>query len=183
MVFPSRIGFQLERLKMKKVLYLFPVALALLMFSSTGCSAFRREGRTRAHTLMITGNYMNSRLLCDLAQYKTKQPILLFSLDADQSQQIFFMPASSKVQQINADEFVDIVSFINPKRIVVVGGNEYVPQSFIDQIRGKFPVMTFNSEDWALNARMLGDLLNQRGLLKEFEDSKERLAKSGVLKN
>lgn len=168
---------------MKKFYYLFPIALALMIFSSTGCSAFRREGRTRAHTLMITGNYMNSRLLCDLAQYKTKQPILLFSLDADQSQQIFFMPASSKVQQINADEFVDIVSFINPKRIVVVGGNDYVPQSFIDQVRSKFPVMIFNSEDWSQNARMLGELLNQRGLLKEFDDSKERLAKSGVIKN
>ena len=168
---------------MKKFFYLFPIALSLLIFSSTGCSAFRREGRTRAHTLMITGNYMNSRLLCDLAQYKTKQPILLFSLDADQSQQIFFMPASSKVQQIEEDEFIDIVSFINPKRIVIVGGNEYVPQKFIDQIRSKFPVMIYNSQDWSLNARMLGELLNQPGLLKEFNDSKERLAKSGISNN
>ena len=155
----------------------------MLIFTSAGCSAFRREGRTRAHTLMLTGNYMNSRLLCDLAQYKTKQPILLFSMDADQSQQIFFMPASNKVQQINVDEFLDIVSFINPKRIVVVGGNDYVPQSFIDQVRSKFPVMIFNSEEWSQNARMLGELLNQQSLLKEFDDSKERLVKSGIIKN
>ncbi len=167
---------------MKKFFLPLSVALIIIIFTSSGCSAFRREGRTRAHTLMLTGNYMDSRLLCDLAQYKTKQPILLFSLDADQSQQIFFMPASNKVQRINTDEFVDIVSFINPKRIVVVGGNDYVPQSFIDLARSKFPVMIFNSEDWSQNARMLGELLNQRSLLKDFDDSKDRLAKSGIIK-
>ena len=167
---------------MKKFFLPLSVALIIIIFTSSGCSAFRREGRTRAHTLMLTGNYMDSRLLCDLAQYKTKQPILLFSLDADQSQQIFFMPASNKVQRINADEFADIVSFINPKRVVVVGGNDYVPQSFIDLARGKFPVMIFNSEDWSQNARMLGELLNQRSLLKDFDDSKDRLAKSGIIK-
>ncbi|NMA42657.1 MAG: hypothetical protein GX946_04670 [Oligosphaeraceae bacterium] len=165
---------------MKKLTMLLCLALTLSTF--TACSAFRREGRTRAHTLMITGNYMNSRLLCDLAQYRTKQPILLFSMDAARNQQIFYLPTPPKVEPIRNEEFVDMVSFINPKRIVVVGGSDYVPQEYIDRISAKFPVMIYNSEDWEHNARMLGDLLNQRSLRKEFVDSKARLVESGVSK-
>jgi len=170
----------LQGSKMKKLSTLLCLVMFLSIFTFTACSAFRREGRTRAHTLMITGNYMNSRLLCDLAQYRTKQPILLFSLDADRSQQIYYLPAPPKVEPIRNEEFVDMVSFINPKRVVIVGGSDYVPQEYIDKVSARFPVMIYNSDDWEQNARMLGDLLNQRGLRKEFVDSKARLAKSGI---
>ncbi len=165
---------------MKKSFTFVASILALVLFCTTSCSAFRREGRTRAHTLMVTGNYMNARLLCDLAQYKSKQPILLFSSDDTGNQQIFFLPASSKVQQIDENDFLDIISFVNPRRIAIVGDERYVPKTYVDQIREKFPAMVFKSQDWEQNARMLGELLNQRTLQKDFVDSKTRLSKAGI---
>jgi len=163
---------------MKKKILLF-LALAL-MFVFSGCAAFRGEGRIRASNLLITGNYFNSRLLCELAQYKTKQPILLFSLDADGVYQLFYLPASGKVTEVALEDYTDMVSFINPKRIIVVGDNTYAPQKYVDIARNcNYPIQEVTSNSWENNAKAMGELLNQRGLLRDFLDTKAKLASAG----
>ncbi len=159
-------------------LFLFLISSAVLVFS--GCAAFRGEGRIRANNLLITGNYFNSRLLCELAQYKSKQPILLFSLDADGVQQLFYLPASGKVTEIALEDYPEMISFINPRRIIVVGDSSYVPQKYVDIARRcSYPTQEITSSSWENNAKAIGELLNQGGLKRDFLETKKRLASAG----
>ena len=76
---------------MKKTGLVLLTAIFCLLMSkpadALSMNPFKREGRTRAHTLMITGNYLDSRLLVELAQHRTKQPILLLSPDGFENYQ------------------------------------------------------------------------------------------------
>ncbi|NLF94771.1 MAG: hypothetical protein GX564_12870 [Oligosphaeraceae bacterium] len=163
---------------MKKALSLV-LSLSLILVIS-GCAAFRGEGRLRANNLLITGNYFNSRLLCELAQYKSKQPILLFSLDADGVQQLFYLPASGKVTEVAIEDYQDMITFINPRRILVVGDTDYVPQKYVEVARKcNYPMQEVTSSSWDNNAKALGELLNQGRLLRDFQETKQKLASAG----
>jgi len=147
--------------------------------SALSMNPFKREGRTRAHTLLITANFRDPRLLAELAQYRTKQPILVLSPDVNGQYTLFFMPAGTKPMAETADNFLGILDLINPQRVVILGGSEYVPAQFVDMAQKKYPVITLNNADWNVNAETLGTLLDQPKLQKMFADYKGRLLNAG----
>lgn len=175
-----------ENHEMKKIgLTLLTAVICLLMAQSSSAislNPFKREGRTRAHTLMITGNYLDSRLLAELAQHRTKQPILLISPDGYQNYQLFYMPPGGRAPSEPKEKFLELIEFINPKRIVILGDFEFVPQEFIDQIQTKYAVIIINSKDWEKNAKSLGQLLKQPKLHRMYVDYRSRMQESKSVK-
>ena len=167
---------------MKKTGLVLLTAIFCLLMSkpadALSMNPFKREGRTRAHTLMITGNYLDSRLLVELAQHRTKQPILLLSPDGFQNYQLFFMPPGAKAVAEPKEKFMELVDFINPRRIVFLGDTDFVPQEFIDLVQGKYSVFILNSKDWEKNAQSLGDLLKQPKLNRLYIDYHDRMKES-----
>ncbi|MBP5671729.1 MAG: hypothetical protein J6X49_05020 [Victivallales bacterium] len=164
---------------MKKTGLILLTAIFTILLSkpadALSMNPFKREGRTRAHTLMVTGNFVDARLLAELAQHRTKQPIILLSPDGFQNYQLFFMPPGDKAVVEPSDNFLSLVDFINPRRIVILGDVNYVPQTFIDKAREKHTVFVLNSSDWSKNADALGDLLKQPKLTRLYEDYRKRL--------
>ena len=164
---------------MKKTVLVLLTALFCLLSTkpaeALSMNPFKREGRTRAHTLMITGNYLDSRLLVELAQHRTKQPILLLSPDGFQNYQLFFMPPGSKAVAEPKEKFLELIDFINPKRIVFLGDTDFVPQSFIDLVQDKYATFILNIKEWQKNAEALGDLLKQPKLDRLYVDYRSRM--------
>jgi len=148
---------------MKKQFLFVLVAAAVIMaaFNAEALTfnPFKRAGRVRATTLILTDNSWESRLLAEVALYYSKQPVLILSRDLDASYQIFYLPSGKAATPVNVDEFMNIVDYVNPKRIVVLGGDDYVPRKFIDLARSKYSVMILDSDDWSRNAATLGELL------------------------
>ena len=139
---------------------------------------FKRSGRIKATSFIIAGNFVESRLLAELAQYYSKQPILVISPDVDGGDQLFFMPASNNAAPAGPDEFMEIIDHVNPKRIIVLGGEKYVPPKFIDQARSKYSVITLDSDNWSKNAQTLGELLGIRKLQPLFDEFKASIDKT-----
>lgn len=157
----------------------FALALAVI-FAAIDATAltlnpFKRAGRVKAETLIIAGNFVYSRLLADLSQYYSKQPILLVSPDVDGTEQLFFMPSDSKVLPMGPDEFMEAVEYVDPKRIIILGGDDYVPRKFIDLARAKYSVITLDSDNWSNNAAALGELLKIKKLQAQFDGYKDSL--------
>lgn len=149
------------------------MVLAVLVLG-TSCTLFKRSGRARVHTLMFTGNYLDSRLLAELAQYKTKQPIIFVESDGA-GEQLFLLPTfGSQAEQISKSDLLDVVAFLNPKRVAFLGDSSYVPAEYISMLQGKFEVITFASSDWSNNAQGLGALLNQSRLKYDFDTTKAK---------
>ena len=153
------------------VIVLAIVAIAAIQSANAiSLNPFKREGRTRAHTLMISGNFLEPRLIVELAQHRTKQPIIVISPDASGNHTLFFMPAGTKPMTEPADKFAGILSLINPKRIIILGNSDYVPAQFVDIAQKKFPVIILNNADWTVNCQSLADLLEQPKLTSLYSD-------------
>jgi hypothetical protein len=172
-------------MKMKKSNFAALAAVVVLLSMAGSAWAlslnpFKRAGRSQAHTLMVTGNYLESRLLVELAQYRTKQPILLFSPDVDGSWQLFYLQAGGKATSMGSEKYLEFIEFINPKRIVFIGGEDFVPSAYVDMASSRYSVMILDSKDWLKNAAMLGDWLKHPQLVKQYEEYRGRLAESGV---
>lgn len=154
----------------------FSVAVTISMnIHAATWNPFKSNGRVKASTLLLAGNYVDSRLLAELAQYYSKQPVVMVSPDVDGGEQLFFMPAVNEATPVSPDEFMDIVTYVNPRRIVVLGGNDFVPRKYVDLARGKFQVITLDSSNWADNAASLGEILNRAKLRQQFEEYKANL--------
>lgn len=163
---------------MKTLKSYLPLMIVALMILGTSCTLFKRSGRSRVHTLMFTGNYLDSRLLAELAQYKTKQPIIFVESDGA-GEQLFLLPTfGSQAEQISKSDLLDVVAFLNPKRIAFLGDSSYVPAEYVGMLKEKFEVITFSSSDWSNNAQGLGMLLNQSRLKYDFDTTKGKYLKA-----
>ncbi len=164
------------------VIVLFVLIAVTASSYAASLNPFRRNSRARAETLMITANVLNSRLLAELAQARTKQPIILFSPDVDGTQRVFYMIDGNKAVDVGEGNFLETVGFINPKRIIILGGSEFVPKQFVDMLRGNYSVIILDSADWDKNAQILGEWLDHRGLLKQYREYSDKIAQAGASK-
>ena len=152
-------------------------AIALL----SSCALFRQEGRTKVDTLLVTGNYLDARLITELAQYHTKQPVVIFSTDIDETLQMYFIPTSQKeAEPAPTEQFSELITHLNPKRVVFVGGSLIVPQNFVDEAKKISTTLVLDSDNWSENAKELGHLLRQRRLQREYDDYRKRLNERGL---
>ena len=120
-------------------------------------------------TLVITGNYRNSRLLAELIQYDTNQPFILLPYQGASG--IFFCPGGvdATAMEIEPERFAQFVSFLNPKRIIILGDERYVNAEYRRLLEyNNFSVTTY-SGDWERTARDVGAFLRLPNLEKNFK--------------
>jgi hypothetical protein len=153
----------------------FFLAAMAVLFTST-CFAISVKEMTTPYqgperdviTLIITSNYKKSRLLAELIQRETKQPILL--LPAGDQKGIYLMPGTVKklALEVKEENIGKFVAFINPQQILVLGDRGFVPQNYINMIDKKMPVFVVNGRDWLINARSVARLLDLNNLASDY---------------
>lgn len=158
--------------KLHNQLLLF-VALGIILISTASCSIFRKTSRARVNTLLITGNYMQPRLLAELSQYRSKQPIILCQNDGGETR-LFYLDGNQKSEEISTAKFKEFVGFLNPKTVIFMGGEAYVPSDLVNQVRSDFRIMLLLSDSWDQNAQMLGEIMNQPKLNRLFKEYLEK---------
>ena len=148
--------------------------LLLVCIAQTGCVSPWSK-KNRVDTLMITGNYSKSRLLAELAQHETKQPIILIDPKASGTPQLFFMPSTPEAMAFDNGKYKEFVEFLQPARIVFLGDTSFVPQRYIDEVRASYPTVVINSEDWRKNAKALATVLKYKKLPKLYAGYLDKL--------
>lgn len=118
-------------------------------------------------TLVVTANYLKPRLLVDLIQYETKQPIML--LPTQPGGMIFFLPANgAEAQEIDSANFAKFIKFVNPKRILIIGDERFVSDNYVRQIDPNLTVWRVKNKDWKQVAEDAEDLLRLNNLARDF---------------
>ena len=149
--------------------------LCSMMLGGTSCTLFRKSSRARVKTLVVTGNFLQPRLLAELAQERTKQPVFLFQPEAGGGALRFhFLHANKMSEEISVSKLMDVVSYLNPRTIIVLGDENCVPATCVEEMRKGYSVMILNSADWEKNAQTLGGYLELPKLQREFRDMKQR---------
>jgi hypothetical protein len=132
-------------------------------------------GARRIETLVVTGNFAKSRLLAELYQRRTKQPILIVSPEGINNDQLFYLPSKAGCMALDPAKYAEWVEYLSPTRVIFLGDTAYVPQTYVDQVRGRFPVVILNGRDWLDNAKALGGLIKDKGLAKLYGSYFEKI--------
>ncbi len=127
-------------------------------------------------TVIFSGNYKSSRLMADLIQNECRQPYILFPA-VDDDTRIFYCPPTNKGNslQIREDRFNEFIRTLNPKRIIVLGDERYVPRRYIEMLDGTIPVVRIEGRSWNRVAEELTFLLNLSNLGKDYKRLREQL--------
>ena len=133
-------------------------------------------------TLVVTANYKNPRLLAELILNESRQPYLLLPTPQSKLQKIIFVQPKGPALEITPGKLKHYLSFLNPRRIVVLGDERYVSDQFVGEYLKKLetpiPVVRIEGNDWnrvaeettyLLSLSHLGD--NFKRLRQEMENN------------
>jgi len=126
-------------------------------------------------TLLVTGNYSQSRMLAELVQRYNKQPILL--TPATGANDVYFMPPErrSKALQIPSSEITNFVNFLGVKQIIIIGNSQYVPDKYVELIPSNQVVWRVTGENWDKVAASTGKFLNLTNVSSDYRDLQGKL--------
>ena len=153
------------------------ILLTLVCVVSAEAAPWRSLGpKRRVHTMIITGNYKNPRLLAELIQDESRQPYILRPDPRDEVQKICFCPPSRKegmeIQEKNLNAFIRTAG---PKRIIILGDERYVPRRYEAMLDGKIPIVRVTGENWQRIAEELTFMLNLSNLDRNFRKLQEKM--------
>jgi hypothetical protein len=123
----------------------------------------------KIQTLIVTGNYSESRLLAELIQVANRQPILLMPAVNDKN--IYFMPPqkSSEALQVPRDELTNFVNFLGAKQIIILGDPNYVPDKYAEKITSNQVIWRITGNNWKNIATSIGKFLNLTNLSDDYD--------------
>ena len=125
-------------------------------------------------TLVVTSNYKNSRMMADLIQGENKQPYIL--LPAVGQSKIFFCPArGEKSLEIQEADLPRFIKYINPKQILIIGDNNYVPEKYRKLIDQNQTVIAVRNKNWIEASRRVENILDLSNLSYDYKKLYDRL--------
>ena len=151
--------------------------LTLVCVVSAEAVPWRSLGpKRRIHTMIITGNYKNPRLLAELIQDESRQPYILLPDPRDEVQKICFCPPSRRegmeIPERNLNAFIRTCG---PKRIIILGDERYVPRRYEEMLDKKIPIVRVTGENWQRIAEELTFMLNLSSLDRNFRKLYEKM--------
>lgn len=117
-------------------------------------------------TLIVTGNYTKARILAELTQGETNQPILLITKEGGS---LFFMPGKGACQEVQNASFTNFVKVVNAKQVLVLGDTTYVPESYTKRMDPKQTIIRVDNKDWYKVAVTVGKILDKTYLAAKFK--------------
>lgn len=138
------------------------------------CAAGPFEGFRRlftkehgADSLIVTGNYIRPRLLAELVQKRTLDPILIVA-NGGQSRFFYISPKKERPMEVGAGSYVEFIELLNPRRVVILGNHNVVPRSITDVLQDRFPSVMITGTNWGVNAAAAANLFEYSQLRKRY---------------
>ncbi len=159
----------------------FVVALLSLLSLATFAMPWTTLGPHRKPvTLVITANYKSPRLLAELIQSESRQPYLLIPAAEQENSKIIFCPAKKNgALEVTEADLNDFVRYLAPKRIIILGNYDYVPQKYSDLLDKTIPVVRIEGTSWARVADELNYMLNLSNLPGDFRRLAQEMMEQG----
>jgi|GEM_PF-5994605 len=152
-------------MKMFRVLSVF----VFMMFAANAAANWRlpklgKKKPKRIEALVVTGNFVESRVLAELIQQRLEQPMLLLPTGSEDDR-CYYVPPSGQSLEVDDGDFLEFVRFLRPKKVLFLGSERYAPQAFHDKLIGaEIPTWAINNEDWGQIAASTEDLLQVKNL-------------------
>lgn len=159
------------------------LVLGLVLAGAVGASAdwFSTEGpRRQVNTIVVVANYKTPRLIADLIQAGNRQPYLLIPAAESTDRRIFFCTPDGKAASVRDDYLGQFVRYANPRRVVVIGDERYVPRRFLTLLDRRIPLIRIEGEDWQNVVNELGEMLPLSQLPRNFRKLNPQLREDRI---
>ena len=147
-------------------------ALALILFGSTpvyaGFLDFLKKKPKRVETLIVTGNFIKSRILAELVQDESKQPVLLLPT-GNEDDVCYYLPPKGQAQEIESKDFISFVEFLQPRKVLFLGNAQYASPDFHKALLDN-DVVTWavTNDDWEQIANSVGETMKIKNLYFDY---------------
>ncbi len=128
------------------------------------------SSKNRVDALIVSGNYDKPRLLAELVQLETKQPMMLLSPTTHGTMELYFMPSGPEAAKIEEHQFVEFVDFLQPKRVIFLGDEAYLPTRYVDLLKDRYPTVIVASRNWLKNAEALALLFDCKKMPRRYAE-------------
>ncbi len=144
-------------------------------------SWFNSQRAKRVEVLIVTTNHIKSKLLADLIQYETNQPILLLPTGNEKDKMYFLLPTHES-DEVSEKDFVRFIDFLQPKNVLFLGDENYAPSHYIDSIKDVVGAWLIPGSNWQVIARSAGDMLRLKNLELDYLVLINQLDANGQIK-
>ena len=153
--------------------------LSIVYVLSTGCSGLS-NCNDNVSTIIITSNNFESRALAEFLQVENNQPII--ELPGNKADTKLYVKGPDKqLMIIDDNKFGNFINFSNPKYIIILGNDYYVPESYVQQINPNIKTYIFDDKDWRVIAWQLEDLTGYSGLAEDYINTLDELVRANTI--
>ena len=159
------------------------LAMVFAVFTTTKVEAALENNKNDVSTLIVTGYSLHSRLLADLLQFYTKQPVVFIT--QPDAKEVLFVPAQkkevkAKPLKVSSGEFHNFVNFAHPKQVVLLGEEKYIPSFYKEVINPNIQTYSLADKDWVIIATQCEELFGISGLAEKYKAELRKLARGGA---
>ena len=140
---------------------------------------FKTPGKN-IETLIISGNYRQPRIIAELIQNETHQPIIVLPVNDGGKAYFLTGDRSDTTMTIEKKDFSNFVKFSNPDTILVIGGKHYIPEDYLELINPKQTIVRISNSYWLEVAKKIQNFFNLTYLVRDYKQQIE-LINSGRL--
>jgi len=147
----------------------------------TSCAGLSNDPEN-IDTVIITCNLKESRALAEHLQYRNRQLIMLLPSNSADNK-IYVSGPENQIMHIDESKFSSFIDFIDPKNVIVLGNEVYVPKSYTSRIHPSIRSYNFDDKDWQLIAWQLEELTGLDGLAEDYINTLDRCIRAGLVKS
>ena len=129
---------------------------------------FEKKSNRNGKFLIITGNYLKSRILAELIQHDTGQPILLLPTP-DHPETFYALSSKGNSLKIEGEHYENFVSVLQVDHVLFIGNEAYTPKEFRDRLLNRLTIWSIEDNDWLNIARSIGMTLSLSNLSKNYQ--------------
>jgi hypothetical protein len=151
----------------------FLTTLAIVLFASIApvhaglLDIFKKKPR-RVETLIVTGNFIKSRILAELVQDEIKQPVLLLPT-GNEDDVCYFLPPKGQALEVEAKDFISFVEFLQPRKVLFLGNAQYAAPAYHDALlQNNVVTWAVTNDDWEQIANSVGETLKIKNLYFDY---------------
>ena len=123
----------------------------------------------RIPNLILTADYRSPATLAEIARRDSHVMYILLPTEYSPEQKIMvYPPKIEDAFELPEAELSRFLAFVNPKRVILLGGTEVIPPKYRLAVGAKTERAEIEDLNWNINAIVLGNLLMDRSMLQKF---------------
>jgi hypothetical protein len=151
----------------------FLSTLAIVLFGSIApvhaglFDLFKKKPR-RVKTMIVTGNFIKSRILAELVQDEINQPVLLLPT-GNEDDVCYYLPPKGDALEVEAKDFISFVEFLQPRKVLFLGNDQYAAPAYHKALlQNSIVTWAVTNDDWEQIANSVGETLKIKNLYFDY---------------